>query len=64
MNKHLKNLELFLKGSNFYKGIRLSFAVVTPFVVLSLLGYSQFAPAIVVGAFLNAPGDIPGSLKR
>lgn len=64
MNKHLKNLELFLKSSNFYKGIRLSFAVVTPFVVLSLLGYSQFAPAIVVGAFLNAPGDIPGSLKR
>jgi uncharacterized membrane protein YccC len=64
LNKHLKNLELFLKSSNFYKGIRLSFAVVTPFVVLSLLGYSQFAPAIVVGAFLNAPGDIPGSLKR
>lgn len=64
MNKHLKNLELFLKSSNFYKGIRLTFAVVTPFAILSLLGYSQFAPAIVVGAFLNAPGDIPGSLKR
>ncbi|MFT5753012.1 MAG: putative membrane protein YccC [Flavobacterium sp.] len=64
MNKHLKNLELFLKGSNFYRGIRLTFAVVTPFAILSVLGYSQFAPAIVVGAFLNAPGDIPGSLKR
>ncbi|WP_339889176.1 FUSC family membrane protein [uncultured Flavobacterium sp.] len=64
MNNQLKNIELFLKGSNFYRGIRLTFAVVTPFAILSLLGYSEFAPAIVVGAFLNAPGDIPGSLKR
>tara|TARA_R110000850_G_scaffold115256_3_gene230609 strand:+ start:40245 stop:42488 length:2244 start_codon:yes stop_codon:yes gene_type:complete len=64
LNNQLKNIELFLKGSNFYRGIRLTFAVVTPFAILSLLGYSEFAPAIVVGAFLNAPGDIPGSLKR
>ncbi len=64
LKKHLKNIELFLKGSNFYRGIRLTFAVVTPLVILSFLGYSQFAPALIVGAFLNAPGDIPGSLKR
>jgi|TARA_R110000737_G_scaffold182215_1_gene205613 uncharacterized membrane protein (TIGR01666 family) len=60
----LKNLELFLRGSNFYKGIRLTFAVVTPLVILYALGYTQFAPGIIAGAFLNAPGDIPGSLKR
>ncbi|MFT7352956.1 MAG: putative membrane protein YccC [Flavobacterium sp.] len=64
MNSNLKNIELFLKGSNFYKGIKLTFSLVTPFAILYFLGYSQFAPAIVIGAFLNAPGDIPGSLKR
>lgn len=57
-------MELFFKGSNFYKGIKITFAVVTPLVVLNFLGYFHLAPAIVVGAFLNAPGDIPGSLKR
>jgi uncharacterized membrane protein YccC len=64
LNKHLKNLELFLKGSNFYRGVRITFAVVTPLVILYFLGYSEIAPAIVLGAFLNAPGDLPGSLKR
>lgn len=64
MNNQLKNIELFLKGSNFYKGIRLTFALLIPFGLLSFLGYSEFAPAVMVGAFLNAPGDIPGSLKR
>ncbi len=64
MKEQLKNIELFLKGSNFYRGIRLTFAVVVPLVALNFLGYFEFAPAIVVGAFLNAPGDIPGSLKR
>src|SRR5690606_6588354 len=64
LNKLLKDIELFLKGSNFYKGIRLTFAVVAPLVILVALGYSQFAPSIIMGAFLNAPGDIPGSLKR
>lgn len=64
LKTHLKNIELFLKGSNFYRGIRITFAVVTPLVILNFLGYSEIAPAIVIGAFLNAPGDIPGSLKR
>lgn len=44
--------------------MRLSVAVVTPLVVLSFFDYFEYAPAIVMGAFLNAPGDIPGSLKR
>jgi uncharacterized membrane protein YccC len=42
----------------------LTFAVITPLVVLNFLGYFEYAPAIAMGAFLNAPGDIPGSLKR
>src|SRR5690606_26085582 len=64
LNKLLKTIELFLKGSNFYKVIRLTFAVVTPLTILVALGYSELAPSIIFGTFLNAPGDIPGSLKR
>ncbi|WP_040279056.1 FUSC family protein [Psychroserpens damuponensis] len=64
MNELLKQLELFFKSSDFYKGIRLGVAIIIPFIVLYLLGYFDYAPAIVVGVFLNAPGDIPGSVKR
>jgi uncharacterized membrane protein YccC len=64
LKAYLKTIEIFLKSSHFYRGVRLSFAVVTPLVVLNFLGYFEYAPAIVMGAFLNAPGDIPGSLKR
>lgn len=64
MKELLTSIEIFLKGSDFYRGIRLTFAVITPLVVLNFLGYFEYAPAIAMGAFLNAPGDIPGSLKR
>jgi len=64
LKDYLKQLELFLKGSNFDRGIRLGTAIIVPFVVLNFLGYFEYAPAVVVGAFLNAPGDIPGSIKR
>ncbi|WP_298497132.1 FUSC family membrane protein [uncultured Algibacter sp.] len=64
MKNHLKNLILFLKGANFYRGIRLTFSILLPLILLYFLGYFQFAPAIIVGIFLNAPSDIPGSLKR
>ncbi len=64
MNNHLKNIELFLKGSNFYRGIKLSVAIMIPFAILYFLGYAQLAPSIILGVFLNAPGDVPGSLKR
>lgn len=62
--KTLNTILLFLRGSNFSRGLRLTFAVVTPLAILSVLGYGSYAPAILVGAFLNAPGDVPGSLKR
>ncbi|MGV8815593.1 MAG: FUSC family membrane protein [Gelidibacter sp.] len=64
MKALLKTIDIFLKGSNFYKGLRLTFAVVTPLIVFNLFGEFEYAHAIVMGAFLNAPGDIPGSLKR
>jgi uncharacterized membrane protein YccC len=64
LKQHLKTLELFLKSASFDRGIRLGVAIVVPFAVLYFLGLFEYAPAVVVGAFLNAPGDIPGSIKR
>ncbi|MFD2914301.1 FUSC family protein [Psychroserpens luteus] len=64
MKEQLKQLELFFKSSNFYRGIRLGVGIVIPFTVLYFFGYFEYAPAVVVGVFLNAPGDIPGSVKR
>lgn len=32
--------------------------------MLYFLGYFEYAPAVVLGTFLNAPGDIKGSIKH
>jgi uncharacterized membrane protein YccC len=64
LKEKLKQLELFLKSSSFDRGIRIGFGIAVPLAVLYLLGYFEYALAVVVGAFLNAPGDIPGSTKR
>ena len=64
MKEKLKQLELFLKSTNFDRGIRLGVGIAVPFGLLYFLGYFEYAPAIVVGTVLNTPGDIPGSIKR
>lgn len=64
MKEKLKQIELFLRSSNFDRGIRIGTAIAVPFALLYFLGYFEFAPAVVVGAFLNSPGDVPGSIKR
>ena len=64
MKEKLKQLELFLKSTNFDRGIRLGVGIAVPFALLYFLGYFEYAPAIVVGTVLNTPGDIPGSIKR
>jgi uncharacterized membrane protein YccC len=64
LNSYLKDIELFLKSANFYKGLRLTFAAVIPLAILFTLGHTEFAPPIMMGVLLNAPGDIPGSLRR
>jgi uncharacterized membrane protein YccC len=64
LKKKLKQLELFLKSSSFDRGLRIGIGITMPLVLLYFLGYFEYAPAVVVGAFLNAPGDIPGSFKR
>jgi uncharacterized membrane protein YccC len=64
LQEKLKQLELFFKSANFDRGIRLGVSVAIPFILLYFLGYFEYAPAVVVGAFLNTPGDIAGSKKR
>lgn len=64
MKGTIKQIELFFRSSNFDRGIRLGVALALPFAILYALGYIELAIPIVVGAFLNAPGDMPGSRKR
>jgi uncharacterized membrane protein YccC len=64
LKKKIKQLELFLKSTNFDRGIRLGVGIAVPFALLYFVGYFEYATAIVIGALLNTPGDIPGSIKR
>ena len=64
LKTYLKTTELFLKGSSFYRGVVLTVAVVLPLFIFNAIGLFAYAPAIALGTFLNAPSDIPGSLKR
>lgn len=64
MKQLFKQLELFLKSSDFDRGVRLGISIVIPFGVLYVLGFIEYAPAFAVGSFLSALGDIPGSVKR
>ncbi len=60
----LKNIELFLRGASFYRGVILTVSVAIPIGVLFAINQSAIILPIVFGAFVNAPSDIPGSLKR
>ena len=64
MKGTIKQIELFFRSSSFARGIRLGVALALPFAILYSLGYFEFALPIVIGAFINAPGDVPGSRKR
>ncbi|WP_417236477.1 FUSC family membrane protein [Bizionia paragorgiae] len=64
IKNNLNTIELFLKGSSFYRGIVLTISIIIPLLFFFAIDRFEFAPSIVLGAFLNAPSDIPGSLKR
>ncbi|NEV94001.1 hypothetical protein G3567_07560 [Psychroflexus sp. YR1-1] len=64
MKERIKQLELFFKSSNFDRGLRVGAALAIPFAIFYALGYFELALPVVLGAFLNAPGDMPGSRKR
>lgn len=64
LKETIKQLELFFKSSNFDRGIRVGVALTLPFAIFYSFGDFKFALPIVLGAFLNAPADMPGSKKR
>lgn len=57
-------LELFIKSSHFFRGVVITASLIIPLLTFNALGYFSLAPAFVFGAFLNAPSDVPGSLRR
>lgn len=61
---YLKNIQFFFKSSSFQKGLVLTFAILIPIVILNIAGFQKFSFSIAIGALLNAPSDVPGSLKR
>ncbi|QDO93995.1 hypothetical protein FNB79_08365 [Formosa sediminum] len=61
---YLKSIELFFKGSNFYRGLLLTCSILIPLILFYLIGIFAYAPSVAIGVFLNAPSDIPGSLRR
>tara|TARA_R110000796_G_scaffold67449_5_gene154791 strand:- start:43665 stop:45911 length:2247 start_codon:yes stop_codon:yes gene_type:complete len=62
--EYLKTVILFLKSSNFYRGIVQTFAAILPLIIFNLFGQLVYAIPITIGVFLNAPGNIPGTLRR
>tara|TARA_R110002050_G_scaffold1281_4_gene9295 strand:+ start:30782 stop:33028 length:2247 start_codon:yes stop_codon:yes gene_type:complete len=61
---YAKAIRLFLKSSNFYRGIVQTIAVLIPLASFYAFGHIAYAIPIAIGVFLNAPGNAPGTLKR
>lgn len=55
---------LYFRSAYFFRASIITISVLTPLLSLGMLGYSEYAIPIAMGVFLNAPSDIPGSLKR
>ncbi len=55
---------LYFRSSYFFRALKFTLAALFPLVTLGMLGYSEIGIPIAIGVFLNAPSDIPGSLKR
>ncbi len=59
-----KSTILFFKSSNLQKGVILAISIVVPVSILITIGRPELSFSVGIGALLNAPSDIPGSLKR
>lgn len=61
---YINAIVLFLKSSNFYRGVLQTIAVLIPLASFYAFGQITHAIPIAIGVFLNAPGNTPGTLKR
>ena len=64
LKDYLKWTWLFLKSSNFYRGILLTVAVLIPLISFDIAGHLAYGISIAMGVFLNAPSNTPGTFKR
>jgi len=64
VKKYFRSVVLFLKSSNFYRGIVQTIAAIIPLLIFYIFGHLIYAIPIAIGVFLNAPGNIPGTLTR
>lgn len=64
LKERINSLYLFFKSSNFFRGLIVTIAILIPLTTLIPMGHSDYAISIAIGILLNAPSDIPGSLKR
>lgn len=64
IKSRITRLELFIKSSHFFRAVVMTASLLIPLLTFNALGYMSLAPAFVFGAYLNAPSDVPGSLKR
>ncbi len=61
---YIKSTELFISSSNFYNGLKVTFAILFPIALFYKLGYITYVTPVVLGTFLIAPSDVSGSVKR
>ncbi|MEB8329832.1 FUSC family protein [Flavobacteriaceae bacterium KMM 6897] len=64
LKDYLKWTWLFLKSSNFYRGVLLTVAVLIPLISFDIAGHIAYGISIAMGVFLNAPSNTPGTFKR
>ncbi|MEJ1222815.1 FUSC family protein [Sediminicola sp. 1XM1-17] len=63
LKDYLKWSWLFLRSSNFYRGLLLTVAVLIPLIGFNIAGQLAFGISIAMGVFLNAPSNTPGTFK-
>ncbi|MFT6837344.1 MAG: putative membrane protein YccC [Sediminicola sp.] len=64
LKDYLKWTWLFLKSSNFYRGVLLTVSVLIPLISFNIAGHIAYGISIAMGVFLNAPSNTPGTFKR
>ena len=60
----ITKIKLFIKSAHFFRGVVVALSLAIPLLAFNTLGYMSLAPSFIFGAFLNAPSDVPGSLRR
>lgn len=64
LKDYLKWSWLFLRSSNFYRGLLLTVAVLIPLIGFNMADQLAYGISIAMGVFLNAPSNTPGTFKR